>query len=521
MITKRLSIFLLIIFVFMFISSCNSGVKESNLSEGTESVEVDQGENEEGMAQESVVETYPPEEVVETQQTESAAQSAETAGSTSESQTDYVEGRIRALSQNTGLLSESMDYVAERVPCVFDFIKNYDVCCLQEVFDYQDRLLDSWHKEINTSGKNNSLPKWHQDIYNSWPEWGLSYDALWYPLNSSFIKDVGENKNEIVMGVGLVDERPNDITSRIVFGPHYVLGPKSGALSRNGGLLILSKFPIILTSAFVFEKGAGFDALASKGVLYARIQTGPSEDDYVHVFNTHLQAHNSQEDKEARKSQVKELFQFVENCITYDINNPFSAEYDGKPVMIMGDFNIIADTPVNWGEKALINSPPQGETIDMSIEIKSDEYRMLIENVESTNNNLGINLIDLWNQAYPEHPGFTWIGKGWQTSEINPYGEPGNTLATESDTPQRIDYIFFYDGGLNSSYYLSVVPGERKYYYFGESNLQAGSCQTLTKDDWLRALTNKLSGTKGDYDYDRFSCTISDHLGLSLTYPWQ
>jgi endonuclease/exonuclease/phosphatase family metal-dependent hydrolase len=515
MITKRLSVFLIIIFIFIFISNCNKPSQENK------SVEVGQEENQENVARESVVETYPPEEVVETQPIESTTESAETAGSTSENQTDYAKNGIRYLSQNTALFSLSMKYVTERVPCINDFIKDYDVCCLQEVFDYQDRLLDSWHKEINASGKNNSLPKWHQEIYNNvWPEWGLDYDVLWYPLDSSNIKDVGENNDKIIMGVKLVDERPNKITSKIVFGPYYVLGPKSVSVF-NGGLLILSKFPIILTSAFVFEEGAGVDAFASKGVLYARIQTGPSEDDYVHVFNTHLQAHNSQEDKEARKSQVKELFQFIENCITYDINNPLSEDYDGKPVIIMGDFNIIADIPANWGEKALINSPPQGETNDMSIEIKSDEYKMLIDAVESTNNNLGINLVDLWNQAYPEHPGFTWIGKGWQTSDVNPYGEPGNTLATESDTPQRIDYIFFYDGGLNSSYYLSVVPGERKYYYFGESNLQTGSCRALTKDDWLKALMNQLSGTKGDYDYNKFSCTISDHLGLSLICPLQ
>ena len=515
MMAKIISVFLLIIFIFMFISSCNKPSQENK------SFEVNQGEIKENIAQESVVQTYPPEEVVETQPTESTTESAETAGSTSENQTDYAENGIRYLSQNTALLSVSMKYVTERVPCVIDFIKDYDICCLQEVFDYQEKLLDSWHKEINASGKNNSLPKWHQEIYNNvWPEWGLDYDVLWYPLDSSNIKDVGENNDKIIMGVKLVDERPNEMTSKIVFGPYYVLGPKSSALSRNGGLLILSKFPVILTSAFVFEKGAGFDALASKGALYARIKTESSEGDYVHVFNTHLQAHNSQEDKEARTSQVKELFQFIENCITYDINNPLSEDYDGKPVIIMGDFNIIADIPANWGEKALINSPPQGETNDMSIEIKSDEYKMLIDAVESTNNDLGINLVDLWNQAYPEHPGFTWIGKGWQTSEVNPYGEPGNTLATESDTPQRIDYIFFYDGGLNSSYYLSVVPGERKYYYFGKSNLQTGSCRALTKDDWLKALMNKLAGTKGEYNFDKFSCTISDHLGLSLTYPW-
>ena len=495
---KIFSVFLIIIFIFTLISGCSNEVKESKPSE----------EADENIARESVVEVYPTEEIAETQEPiESTTESAETAGSTSENQTDYAKNGIRYLSQNTALFSLSMKYVTERVPCINDFIKDYDVCCLQEVFDYQDKLLDRWHKEVNVLGKNNSLPKWHQEIYNNvWPEWGLDY------------VDVGENNDKIIMGVKLVDERPNKITSRIVFGPYCVLGPKSVSVF-NGGLLILSKFPIILTSAFVFEEGAGVDAIAAKGVLYARIKTGPSEGDYVHVFNTHLQAHNSQKDKEARKNQVRELFEFIEHCITVsDTDDLLSKKYDGKPVMIMGDFNIIADTPVNWGEKALISSPPQGETNDMSKEIKSDEYKMLMDQVAVTNANLGINLVDSWSYAYPQHPGFTWIGKGWQTSESNPYGELGNVLATESDVPQRIDYIFFYDGGLNSSYYLSVVPGERKYYYFGESNIQAGSCQTLTKDEWLKALMNKLSGTEGEYDLNKFSCTISDHLGINFKY---
>ena len=56
----------------------------------------------------------------------------------------------------------------------------------------------------------------------------------------------------------------------------------------DGGLLIVSRFPIVDTSFPKFE-GKTIpllaDAFCTKGVLYAKIELG---DVYLHLFNTHM-----------------------------------------------------------------------------------------------------------------------------------------------------------------------------------------------------------------------------------------
>jgi endonuclease/exonuclease/phosphatase family metal-dependent hydrolase len=55
----------------------------------------------------------------------------------------------------------------------------------------------------------------------------------------------------------------------------------------DGGLIILSRFPIVNYSYTGYSGGVMVDKFVDKGVLYAQIRV---KDSILHLFNTHLQA---------------------------------------------------------------------------------------------------------------------------------------------------------------------------------------------------------------------------------------
>ena len=127
------------------------------------------------------------------------------------------------------------------------------------------------------------------------------------------------SESENKFGIKILDARPNKKSAKISFGPYYVLGPdteRCNIFKQDSGLLILSRFPIIAAGAFSFSDAQGSDRLANKGVVYARIKIGPSNDDYIHFFNTHLQSHGY---GETRFKNLSELLMFVSNVIADDL----------------------------------------------------------------------------------------------------------------------------------------------------------------------------------------------------------
>lgn len=57
----------------------------------------------------------------------------------------------------------------------------------------------------------------------------------------------------------------------------------------DGGLLILSRFPIIESEFYGFKTPALLsDSLAYKGVLYAKIDVGAEDGSTLQVFSTHV-----------------------------------------------------------------------------------------------------------------------------------------------------------------------------------------------------------------------------------------
>ena len=93
---------------------------------------------------------------------------------------------------------------------------------------------------------------------------------------------------------------------------------------NNGGIFIVSKFPILSQDIYIFKNSSGSDSLANKGILYSKIDI---KGHIVNIFTTHLQAWP--EAYKIRKRQIHELLSFAKN------KNISKKEI----VIITGDFN--------------------------------------------------------------------------------------------------------------------------------------------------------------------------------------
>ncbi len=103
-----------------------------------------------------------------------------------------------------------------------------------------------------------------------------------------------------------------------------------GLFKNNGGLLILSKFPIIQKKQIIFKSATGFDHLVQKGALFVRLKV--STDHFIDVVLTHMQAHKKNKHIKVRKNQLREISQLIQE------NNK------KNPLILMGDFNIVGDS---------------------------------------------------------------------------------------------------------------------------------------------------------------------------------
>jgi len=119
---------------------------------------------------------------------------------------------------------------------------------------------------------------------------------------------------------------------------YHAVSRRSSLFSRkfiDGGLLILSKFPIVEVDYHIYSAGHQIDSWCEKQVLYAKIQVAPGR--FIGLFTTHMQATYNDSNAidqalsdHARMKQVEELAEFV-----------VSKKMDSlSAVIIAGDLNI-------------------------------------------------------------------------------------------------------------------------------------------------------------------------------------
>jgi endonuclease/exonuclease/phosphatase family metal-dependent hydrolase len=113
---------------------------------------------------------------------------------------------------------------------------------------------------------------------------------------------------------------------------HSLLGINLGRdFDEDGGTIILTHFPIVERHQEVFKDAEGYDDMANKGVLHARLQRSGA---YLDVFATHLQAGTSREERAARAKQ-------------FAVVRDFMRQHDDSahPCLFLGDLNVRSDEP--------------------------------------------------------------------------------------------------------------------------------------------------------------------------------
>ncbi len=126
------------------------------------------------------------------------------------------------------------------------------------------------------------------------------------------------------------------VVGRSKAGWDDTLGDYSIFTPEDGGVAIVSRWPILRRIQYIYDDACGTDALSQKGFAYAKLSVNGSA---VHVLGTHLQADDSLcSDGEAagiRTSQLKEMRSFVDRlAIPAD-----------EPVLFAGDLNINRESP--------------------------------------------------------------------------------------------------------------------------------------------------------------------------------
>lgn len=106
-----------------------------------------------------------------------------------------------------------------------------------------------------------------------------------------------------------------------------ILGNDEG-VEQDGGVIIVSRYPIVKQAQIEFNDCSGSDCLAEKGVVYVKINKKVgTQNNYFHVFGTHLQ---TGADPGVQNKQLDQMRQFI--------NSRKISKSEG--VMLAGDFNI-------------------------------------------------------------------------------------------------------------------------------------------------------------------------------------
>lgn len=113
--------------------------------------------------------------------------------------------------------------------------------------------------------------------------------------------------------------------------PHQILGqPGARGLAVNGGVSILSRYPIEAWRAIAFKKCSGRlnDCLANKGFVWAKIRL--SDDFKINILATHLNSGGAKKARQVRRSQLEQIRAFM----------GAEESHSRWPTLLLGDLNI-------------------------------------------------------------------------------------------------------------------------------------------------------------------------------------
>ena len=162
------------------------------------------------------------------------------------------------------------------------------------------------------------------NIYMRWPTWIFKDDHDW---RAEHIPAHVRGYDVVVLQEAFADEQ-RDTMLRVMSDDYpYHTQPlgENEFFSHNGGVMILSRWPIVDEAYRVFEGCDGSDCMVKKGIVHAVINKSGEQ---IHVFGLHLQA--QKEYAEARVGQFQQVGAFMES-------RDVAAD---EVVLVAGDFNV-------------------------------------------------------------------------------------------------------------------------------------------------------------------------------------
>jgi sphingomyelin phosphodiesterase len=179
------------------------------------------------------------------------------------------------------------------------------------------------------------------------------------------LNELFDNPASAILLDGLRSQYPfqTPVLGRTRSGWDATLGAYSDTTPEDGGVAIVSRWPIEQRIQYVYSQGCGADYLSNKGFVYVRLNRNGQA---VHIIGTHAQAADTGcpdgKGTAVRASQFEELRNFIAaKGIALD-----------QLVFIGGDFNVIKDSSEysDMLERLQVNAPNSYAGSDTTFDTK-------------------------------------------------------------------------------------------------------------------------------------------------------
>lgn len=178
-----------------------------------------------------------------------------------------------------------------------------------------------------------------------YPNWGQDHRATEIPRTSFFqgndvvvLQEAFDNSSSDALQQNARAQYPyqTPVVGRSKSGWDATSGAYSATTPEDGGVTILSKWPIVRKEQHVYKDACGSDWWSNKGFAYVVLDVNGAR---VHVVGTHAQSTDpgcsAGEAAQMRSRQFKAIDAFL------DAKNIPASEQ----VLVAGDFNVDSDTP--------------------------------------------------------------------------------------------------------------------------------------------------------------------------------
>ncbi|WP_187369920.1 sphingomyelin phosphodiesterase [Streptomyces boluensis] len=173
-----------------------------------------------------------------------------------------------------------------------------------------------------------------------YPNWGQDHRAKEIPAASFYqgndvvvVQEAFDNSASEALKSNSAAQYPyqTPVMGRSTSGWDATSGAYSSLTPEDGGVTMLSKWPVLRQEQYVYKEACGADSQANKGFVYAVLSVNGAK---VHVVGTHAQATDPScatgEPARIRSTQFKEMDAFLDG-------KDIPAD---EQVIVAGDFNV-------------------------------------------------------------------------------------------------------------------------------------------------------------------------------------